>query len=424
MGTVSKLMKFINNEKGIAAVYIALLLFALVAFVALAIDIGYMYVAKGQLQNASDAAALAGAARLPKLPAVTSISAFGNLSGARREAWRFAYNNKMVPSGKSVFLIMSTSYNSLSGNLNDNNDNDGDIIVGHWDQSTGFARATASTTKRINAVKVVARRTSKQAVTNTSIGNNPVSTFFGNVLNMNNMSVSAQAIAAYLPGTTNYILMCSTYTKIPLPATPKGLDCNASSTYPNILSISPRVLSRAPGAAPEESFAWTNLSDANTNDTAVEDLICSKPANNDICNEQIDTTQGTGANLFSDMESAMYNQSYDTANKECVDKSGIPIKPCKGTKDETVTAWWVVIPVETIECDPQWQFLIKKYTIDHFALLRLISVCGPGGQKGCNNNFNAPSCPYGNKVIVYDRYSCMDCAQKELFQGLKMKLVH
>jgi len=57
-------LKRFGNENGLAVVYIALIMFALIAFVGFAIDIGYMYVVKGQLQNAADSVALAGAGSL------------------------------------------------------------------------------------------------------------------------------------------------------------------------------------------------------------------------------------------------------------------------------------------------------------------------------------------------------------------------
>jgi Flp pilus assembly protein TadG len=45
------------NNKGIAVIYLAITIIVLIAFIGLSVDIGYMYVAKGQLQNAADAAA-------------------------------------------------------------------------------------------------------------------------------------------------------------------------------------------------------------------------------------------------------------------------------------------------------------------------------------------------------------------------------
>ena len=49
-----------KNEKGVTLVYVAILLVVFLGIAALAIDIGYHRVVRNQLQNAADAAALAG----------------------------------------------------------------------------------------------------------------------------------------------------------------------------------------------------------------------------------------------------------------------------------------------------------------------------------------------------------------------------
>ena len=52
------------NEKGVTIVLVAILMTVLVMFVALAVDLGHLYVARNELQNAADAGALAGAHEL------------------------------------------------------------------------------------------------------------------------------------------------------------------------------------------------------------------------------------------------------------------------------------------------------------------------------------------------------------------------
>ncbi len=68
-----------KNEKGITAVYVALLIPIFLGFAALAIDVGFIKVTQNELQNAADAAALEGvraliAATDPKLAAQTVAS--------------------------------------------------------------------------------------------------------------------------------------------------------------------------------------------------------------------------------------------------------------------------------------------------------------------------------------------------------------
>ena len=54
----------LTNERGATLVVVGLLLTALVGFSALAIDIGYLYAARNELQNIADASALAAARKI------------------------------------------------------------------------------------------------------------------------------------------------------------------------------------------------------------------------------------------------------------------------------------------------------------------------------------------------------------------------
>lgn len=165
------------NQKGLATVYVALMLFALVGFVGLAIDIGYMYLAKTQLQNAADAAALAAVATLDGSNSFVQ-------SVARTEAQKFAAYNKCA--GEQVYM-----------DLNPNNKSDGDIVIGYWDGSD-FTDVLPEG-QVYNAVKTVARRTT-ETQEGVSAQNKPVSVFFGKIFNMTAISASAPATALSQPG--------------------------------------------------------------------------------------------------------------------------------------------------------------------------------------------------------------------------------
>jgi Flp pilus assembly protein TadG len=54
----------LRSEKGVTLVYVAILIVVFLGMTALAVDIGYLMVSRNELQNAADAAALAGARRL------------------------------------------------------------------------------------------------------------------------------------------------------------------------------------------------------------------------------------------------------------------------------------------------------------------------------------------------------------------------
>ena len=50
-----KLRSILTNQQGATAIIVGLMLIVLVGFLALAIDVGYVYVAQNELQNAADA---------------------------------------------------------------------------------------------------------------------------------------------------------------------------------------------------------------------------------------------------------------------------------------------------------------------------------------------------------------------------------
>ncbi len=58
------MMKLLNNQSGVTAVLVAIMLTMFLGFTALAVDTGHLFVARNELQNAADAGALAGAREL------------------------------------------------------------------------------------------------------------------------------------------------------------------------------------------------------------------------------------------------------------------------------------------------------------------------------------------------------------------------
>jgi Flp pilus assembly protein TadG len=180
-----------NNNRGQVLVFVAISLIVLLGFAALAIDFGYFYHTKNQLQGAADAAALAGASLLSCV-----ADAGGGLSieaNARQEAWMYACKNKAA--GSNVYLVTggATDCNTppSAANLNGANvdNNDMDIVVGNWSGSA-FQAATGSTGLRINAIRVKARRSGAIPIMP------KVGTFFGKIFGIDGVSVAAQATAS------------------------------------------------------------------------------------------------------------------------------------------------------------------------------------------------------------------------------------
>ena len=80
-------------------ILVAISLVVLIGFAALAIDIGYFYHTKNQLQGAADAAALAGAIRLDTSSTPTSIA-------PRQEAWKLAWKTEQPV---RLFILITNS---------------------------------------------------------------------------------------------------------------------------------------------------------------------------------------------------------------------------------------------------------------------------------------------------------------------------
>ena len=171
MKSYFKLFKKVKNQAGVSAVIVAICLTMLIGFTALAVDVGYMYVTKNELQNVADAAALAGAGYLgliyeglPYEDQPTQVFSRANIVGVAQQV-----------AGKNQAAKMNISVNN-------------DVTIGTWDCGTGTLIPMADPIVGPNAVRVVARRD--------GIANGPILTFFARIFNINTVNVSADATAA------------------------------------------------------------------------------------------------------------------------------------------------------------------------------------------------------------------------------------
>ncbi|CAM2343135.1 pilus assembly protein TadG-related protein [Burkholderia vietnamiensis] len=103
-----------QNEKGAVAITVALLMTVLLGAAALAIDVGYLFVVRNELQNAADAAALAGA------PCIYPRAECGNLTTALPD-WATAQAQAV----QGVSLNKSSN-KTLTGYATD-------VSYGYWD---------------------------------------------------------------------------------------------------------------------------------------------------------------------------------------------------------------------------------------------------------------------------------------------------
>jgi len=168
------------NENGVTIVLVAILMTVLVMFVALAVDLGHLYVARNELQNAADAGALAGAHELYVGSNATLVNEGAN---------QIAYDAAVANQSEKV----AVEVNWTSGN-------EGDVQRGHWSFATGTFTPNGSLApvdlvgvstadldndpNFINAVQVTARRQGT-----------PVESFFAGIFGLDSFIMSARATA-------------------------------------------------------------------------------------------------------------------------------------------------------------------------------------------------------------------------------------
>lgn len=145
-------MSLRRDERGNVAMIAALMITVFVGTAALGVDGSSLYLAKAELQTASDAAALGAAQLLP------------NTATAASRAVQLA--NQNVPAAAGT--VVST----------------GDVVFGTYD-TTNKAFVVSNT--NINAVQVTARRTAATG--------NPAPSFFGGVFGKSSYDVAAKSVA-------------------------------------------------------------------------------------------------------------------------------------------------------------------------------------------------------------------------------------
>jgi Flp pilus assembly protein TadG len=152
-------------QKGTAMIFVLGALVGLFAVSSLAIDVGLIWAARTQLQNASDAAALAGAARL-----VDASGQVVTLSAAIDASVSLAASNRGA-SNLSLELARA------------------DVVPGNWSQTDEVfdSGVSLSNPELVNAVRVTTRMD--------DVSNGPVPAIFSRVLGKTGFDVGASAVA-------------------------------------------------------------------------------------------------------------------------------------------------------------------------------------------------------------------------------------
>jgi len=161
----------IKNQRGAAAAMVSLFLMVLLAMGAAAIDVGHSMVARNELQNASDAAALAGARALGLIYEGMTPAAMGTYQLTGGDA------STVIAAAQTGGQANRAAGVTLTVNA-------GDVQIGLWDAATHTFTATVNQPR---AVRVTTRRD--------GMANGPITTFLGQVIGVTSINVSAPATA-------------------------------------------------------------------------------------------------------------------------------------------------------------------------------------------------------------------------------------
>ena len=171
----SKIICLLHEQQGLATVYSALLGTILVAMAAFSVDVGHALVTQNELQNASDAAALAATRQMGVEYLAMSISEQQDMSRALTGAEQ----------GRITGQAMAATFANKASDVANLALGRGDIQFGTWDWTTHTFTPTVT---RPNAIQVTARRDSAL--------NNPIRTFFAGVVGIDTMEITATSTAA------------------------------------------------------------------------------------------------------------------------------------------------------------------------------------------------------------------------------------
>jgi len=234
----------LKDKKGFALVYVALLIPVLFGFVGLAVDVGHLYVVRGELQNAADATALAGAWSLYRDPSNPGALPTLDWERARTAAINFVQENK---SGGTALA-------------------DATIEVGYWPPlNPADPLSTVSTSpSQVPAVRATISR---------SAGNNggPVGLFFMKILDPTKVSApvsSRPAVATSgFPGSvTPNLLFPMALSK----CMTDDIFSRPPADWPNPININSPY---GPGGAECSSGQWTSFKLDSNSVPTIRDLM-------------------------------------------------------------------------------------------------------------------------------------------------------
>jgi Flp pilus assembly protein TadG len=320
-----KKSQILRDQRGATAIVVAISLVLLISCAALAIDMGHLYVARNQLQNAADAGALAGARFLYTAECgASNINTNGftdcDTGQVRSSTNQIAHDAARANMSEGTAVEVNWSPGQNTGS---------DVERGHWSFATGEFTPNDTTaliplwnvnfndldvnTDFINAVRVVTRRSTQ-----------PVSSFFARIFGREGFEVWTEAIG--------YIGFSAGIGKgeveLPIVICQQSIQegqgeysgCNMG-----------RMLNSGSNDATHNTAGWTNFDladscgDIHTADAnAMRALICGpdeSPAIDFAKTPLVGTTGGVQQVTFTDMRDCWIGASVDTDDDDVLDTS-------------------------------------------------------------------------------------------------------
>jgi len=175
----------IKDQRGITAIVVAVMITVLMGFVGFAVDVGYVAATRNQLQNAADAAALAGAGLLGQIYLNMNTVQMQSYDCSAQNIWDSSRTDKESIELQAQDVVGGESGKNRAGG-SDIEIPSVDILIGKWDGNP----ITVPNYVSPDAVTVTVRRD------NTTGGNGPITTFFAKLLGWKTASLKADATAA------------------------------------------------------------------------------------------------------------------------------------------------------------------------------------------------------------------------------------
>lgn len=312
-------LRRLKDTRGATIIFVAVAMVVLLGMAAMAVDVGYFYVIRNEMQNAADSGALAGAQVLYN-SAGTSVNA-----GANTMATTFVNQHYSENAAVQVASVKRGHWSFATRTFTENETDMSAVPL--WDSTTAELDAN---THFINAVQVI---TTRRVDATTG---KPEPPFFARVLGVEGPVIQAVGVAyigfagtlepqavdqpvaicsqAILAGTS-----CSTY--------PRGEDCEYTCGVG-------RMINSASGAG-SETGGWTNFTQPceTASSSSVRPLVCTT-GNADALTfgTGMGTTNGQIQNAFTAIDACWRGMSsLDT------DGNGIPDMP-----------WTLTLPV--VDC--------------------------------------------------------------------------